>query len=91
MLIGLFSLTMLPPVFVAFIYQDGGGNDFLAAFFVTLFIGFVFWLPNRRHKGELKARRFFNCGVVLGNTRQRRCNSISNELQRRHESCDCLF
>ncbi|MBB1271396.1 TrkH family potassium uptake protein [Psychromonas sp. SR45-3] len=65
MLIGLFSLTMLPPVFVAFIYQDGGGNDFLAAFFVTLFIGFVFWLPNRRHKGELKAREGFLIVVLF--------------------------
>lgn len=65
MLIGLFSLTMLPPVFVAFIYQDGGGNDFLAAFFVTLFIGFVFWLPNRRHKAELKAREGFLIVVLF--------------------------
>ncbi|MEG3754865.1 TrkH family potassium uptake protein [Psychromonas arctica] len=65
MLIGLFSLTMLPPVFIAYIYQDGGGNDFLAAFFVTLLIGFAFWLPNRRYKSELKAREGFLIVVLF--------------------------
>jgi len=65
MLIGLFSLTMLPPVFIAYIYQDGGGNDFLAAFFVTLIIGFFFWIPNRRHKSELKAREGFLIVVLF--------------------------
>ena len=64
-LIGLFSLTMLPPVFIAYIYQDGGGNDFLAAFFVTLLIGFFFWFPNRRHKSELKSREGFLIVVLF--------------------------
>lgn len=65
MLIGLFSLTMLPPVFIAFIYQDGGGNDFLAAFFVTLMIGFFSWYPNRHNKSELKSREGFLIVVLF--------------------------
>jgi len=65
MLIGLFSLTMLPPIFVASIYQDGGGSDFFAAFFVTLLIGFVLWLPNRNSKVELKAREGFLIVVLF--------------------------
>ena len=65
MLIGLFSLTMLPPVFIAYIYNDSGGNDFLAAFFVTLLIGFFFWFPNHRHKSELKAREGFLIVVLF--------------------------
>lgn len=68
MLIGLFSLTMLPPVLIAYLYQDGGGNDFLAAFFVTLIIGLFFWFPNRRHKSELKAREGFLIVVLFWGT-----------------------
>ncbi|MEL0628408.1 TrkH family potassium uptake protein [Psychromonas aquatilis] len=68
MLIGLFSLTMLPPVFIALIYQDGGGNDFLAAFFVTLLIGFFSWYPNRHHKRELKSREGFLIVVLFWTT-----------------------
>ncbi len=65
MLIGLFSLTMLPPVFIASLYGDGGGNDFLAAFTVTLLIGFALWMPNRRLKKDLKVREGFLIVVLF--------------------------
>ncbi|AGH82438.1 potassium uptake protein, TrkH family protein [Psychromonas sp. CNPT3] len=65
LLIGLFSLTMLPPVFVASIYQDGGGDDFLAAFAVTLFISFLLWAPNRHKKTELRVRDGFLIVVIF--------------------------
>ncbi|WP_026339185.1 TrkH family potassium uptake protein [Psychromonas ossibalaenae] len=65
MLIGLFSLTMLPPVLIASFYNDSGGNDFLAAFSVTLLIGFVLWMPNRHIKKDLKAREGFLIVVLF--------------------------
>lgn len=65
MLIGLFSLTMLPPILVASLYEDGSGGDFFAAFVVTLFIGFVLWMPNRRLKKELRVREGFLIVVLF--------------------------
>ncbi|WP_028863173.1 TrkH family potassium uptake protein [Psychromonas aquimarina] len=65
MLIGLFSLTMLPPVLIASFYNDNGGNDFLAAFSVTLLIGFILWMPNRHIKKDLKAREGFLIVVLF--------------------------
>ncbi|MEI6895980.1 MAG: TrkH family potassium uptake protein [Psychromonas sp.] len=65
MLIGLFSLTMLPPVIIAAFYDDGGGRDFLAAFMVTLFIGFILWVPNRGFKSDLKVREGFLIVVLF--------------------------
>ncbi len=65
MLIGLFSLTMLPPILIAALYDDGGGGDFFAAFSVTLLIGFLLWLPNRRLKKELKVREGFLVVVLF--------------------------
>lgn len=65
MLVGLFSLTMLPPIFIAYLYGDGGGSDFVAAFSVTLLIGFMLWLPNRDSKVELKVREGFLIVVLF--------------------------
>ncbi len=65
MLIALFSLTMLPPVFVASLYDGKGGGDFLAAFIVTLLIGLLLWAPNRGWKKELKVREGFVIVVLF--------------------------
>ena len=65
LLIGLFSLTMLPPVLIALFYNDGGGSDFLAAFSVTLIIGFLLWMPNRSAKAELAVREGFFIVVLF--------------------------
>ncbi|MCK5818041.1 MAG: potassium transporter [Psychromonas sp.] len=65
MLIGLFSLTMLPPILIAYIYGDGGGNDFLSAFTVTLMIGLMLWYSNRNSKVDLKVREGFVIVVLF--------------------------
>lgn len=65
MLIGLFSLTMLPPVIIASFYDDGGGRDFFAAFLITLAIGFILWMPNRHSKKDLKVREGFLIVVLF--------------------------
>lgn len=59
MLVALFSVSMIPPAIVSFIYKDGGGTAFVAAFFLSLGIGAFFWYSFREHKNELKAREGF--------------------------------
>ncbi len=58
-LLMLFSLTMLPPVFVAWLYKDGGVPSFMGAFLVTLATGFLLWLPFRHRHQDLKTRDGF--------------------------------
>lgn len=65
LLIGLFSITMLPPALIAIWYNDGGGTAFIQAFFVSLFIGFWLWYPHRRCKEELRTREGFLIVVLF--------------------------
>jgi len=68
MLVGLFSLTMLPPAFIATFYEGTAGEDggnFLAAFFVTLLIALLLWIPNRRVKKDLRVREGFLIVVLF--------------------------
>ena len=65
MLMGLFSLSLLPPALVAVIYKDGGGTAFIQAFVLSLFLGFMLWYPNRRHKKDLRTREGFLLVVLF--------------------------
>ncbi|QSX30128.1 potassium transporter [Shewanella cyperi] len=65
LLMGLFSMTMLPPALVAILFKDGGGTAFLQAFVVCLLLGFLFWYPNRRHHAELRTREGFLIVVLF--------------------------
>lgn len=65
LLVGLFSMTMLPSALVAFIYKDGGGKAFIQAFFVSLIIAFLLWYPNRQCKKELRTREGFLIVVLF--------------------------
>lgn len=55
----IFSLSMLPPILVSLIYEDGAEFSFVAAFLITFFVGFLFWFSCRRYKHELKIRDGF--------------------------------
>jgi trk system potassium uptake protein TrkH len=59
LLLMLFSLTMLPPVFVSAWYQDGSAPAFVSGFLVTLITGATIWLPVRREGRELRTRDGF--------------------------------
>lgn len=65
LLVALFSVTMLPPAALAYFYQDGGGWAFLAAFVVSLILGFFLWYPNRFVKNDLKTREGFVIVVLF--------------------------
>ena len=70
LLLALFSLTMLPPVAVSLLYNDGAWPAFVEAFFIILVAGLLLFLPLRRHRAELRIRDGFlvvaGFWVVLG-------------------------
>lgn len=51
----LFSGTMVPPIAVAFWYEDGEVVHFLYSLAVTFVTGLMLWLPVRGHHRELRA------------------------------------
>jgi trk system potassium uptake protein TrkH len=65
LLVGLFSLTMVPPALVALFYEDGGGAAFIQAFVLSLLLGFMLWYPNRQHKADLRTREGFLIVVLF--------------------------
>jgi trk system potassium uptake protein len=55
----IFSLTMLPPIGVSFLYADGHWQPFLASFAVIGSTGLLMWLPARRARRDLRLRDGF--------------------------------
>ena len=64
-LLMLFSFSMVPPILVAFIYNDSGLQPFLAAFLITLLSGLFIWLPVQHKKAELRTRDGFVVVVLF--------------------------
>ena len=64
-LLAVFSLTMVPPVIVAFIYRDGGAGSFGLSFCITLITGLVLWQVFRQHREELRVRDGFLVVVLF--------------------------
>ena len=65
LLLMLFSLTMLPPVLVSFLYADGTALPFFLAHVLILFAGALSWFPVRHHKRELRLRDGFMVVVLF--------------------------
>lgn len=65
LLVALFSVTLLPPAVLAYLYKDGGGWAFVAAFALSLVAGLLVWWPNRRAQQELKTREGFVIVVMF--------------------------
>jgi trk system potassium uptake protein TrkH len=59
LLVMLFSVSMLPPVFISAWYHDGSAAGFVLAFVVTLLTGFLLWVPARNDTRELRSRDGF--------------------------------
>ncbi len=59
MFLMVFSLTMLPPVVVSFLYADGEAYAFFYAFLMTCVSGLMIWFPVRRFRKELRLRDGF--------------------------------
>lgn len=58
-LLMLFSLAMLPPIIISFIFNDGVAQAFVTAMVMIFSIGFTLWLPVRQEREELRTRDGF--------------------------------
>ena len=58
-LLMIFSLTMLPPIVVAIIYDENTSATFALAFAITQVVGLIFWLPSKRVNAEMRTRDGF--------------------------------
>ena len=59
LLLMMFSLTMLPPIIVSLIFDDQSWLPFVKGFGLTLLAGFLFWLPVRKSRRDLRLRDGF--------------------------------
>lgn len=58
-LLMMFSITMLPPIIVSFIFADMAWKVFASSFFFILALGFVLFWPMRRANKDLRLRDGF--------------------------------
>lgn len=65
LLMMIFSFTLVPPMLVSIIYQDGTLDAFVYALLITFGIGLLVWLPVRNHRQELKTRDGFVITVLF--------------------------
>ena len=59
LLLMLFSITMLPPIVVSFLFQEASWLPFIEGFGLTLAAGIVIWFPVRHQRRELRLRDGF--------------------------------
>lgn len=64
-LLGLFSVALLPPIAVSYFTDDGVMRPFLAALALNLTLGIACWWPLRRCSGELRLRDGFIVVVLF--------------------------
>lgn len=64
-LLMLFSVTMVPPIVVSHLYDDGQLLAFYEAFGITLGAGFLVWLPCKKFRRELRVRDGFLITVMF--------------------------
>ncbi len=60
----LFSITMIPPIIVSLIYQDGIEIIFLRALAITFTAGFFLWLICHRYNADLRIKDGFLITVL---------------------------
>jgi trk system potassium uptake protein len=65
LLMMVFSSTLLPPIVTGLIYKDGAILPFVEAFFATLLVGFLLYLPVHKQKKELRLRDGFFVVVLF--------------------------
>jgi len=59
MLLMIFSLTMLTPILVSFLFDDDSYPVFFSSFLVSFFSGLLLWMPFARKSGDLSTRDGF--------------------------------
>ncbi len=61
----LFSLTMLPPMLVSVLFEDGALSAFATALGLTFGLGMLIWLPVRHIRHDLRTRDGFVITVLF--------------------------
>lgn len=61
----LLSLTLVPPIFVEYLYKDGHYLPFFSSGILTFATGCLLWFPFRRYKQELRTRDGFVIVVLF--------------------------
>lgn len=64
-LLMLFSMTMIPPMIISFIYDDNQISLFAEALAITLCLGLLIWIPVRNRRKELRVRDGFIVTVLF--------------------------
>jgi trk system potassium uptake protein TrkH len=64
-LLMIFSLTLLPPIAVALIYQDGALEDFTLTFAINLFVGLALYYTHRHKRQEPRLKDGFVIVVLF--------------------------
>jgi len=59
LLLMMFSVTMLPPVIIALIFEEPSWRPFVESFALTLAAGVIIWLPVHRSRKDLRLRDGF--------------------------------
>ena len=59
LLLMMFSVSMLTPIIITLIYEDGNWSSFLYSFLLTFFAGIITWFPSRNSIKDLKLRDGF--------------------------------
>ena len=65
LLLAVFSISLLPPLFIAHWTRDGAGNAFLIAIAVTLLAGLILWFPVRKVTQDMRLRDGFVVVVLF--------------------------
>ncbi len=65
LLLMIFSLTMFPPVLIAWLYGDGAVMPFIYSFAITFITGLLCWLPVMRVNKEMRLRDGFVVVVMF--------------------------
>ena len=65
LLLALFSVTMVPPILVSVIYDDGAAGAFLVAMAIVFSAGLLLWLPAAKARRELRLRDGFLVVVLF--------------------------
>ena len=65
LLLMIFSVTMLLPYIVSWLYADGQQQVFLIAALAVIVLGYLLWAPARSHREELRVRDGFLVVVMF--------------------------
>jgi trk system potassium uptake protein TrkH len=59
LLLMLFSMTLIPPIFISIFYQDTATTAFLISFAIILSMGMIVWAPVYKNRQDLRTRDGF--------------------------------